>query len=402
MIPRDLEPLLAQCGLEPLRLGGRTLLPIVQGGMGIGVSAHRLAGTVASQGAVGTISSVDLRRHHPDLMLRARGLGVGPEAKCAIDAANLDALGREIRKARELSGGMGLLAMNVMRAVGEYAASIKRSLDEGIDALVVGAGLPLDLPDLAADHPRVALVPILSDSRGVHLMVRKWERKKRMPDAVVLEHPRWAGGHLGAAKVDDLNDPRFDFQRSIPETLAVLRAAGIDKCTPIIAAGGIRSIADIKRVTSLGAGGVQLGTPFAVTAEGDAHPEFKRVLAEATEEDKVEFMSVAGLPARAVLTPWLKAYLRAESRLQAVAHKKPRCTKAFDCLAQCGLRDGNVGWGQFCIDQQLAAALNGDVKRGLFFTGRGELPFGSQIRTVRELIVRLLGADVPRAIATPA
>ena len=370
--------------------------------MGIGVSAHRLAGTVASQGAVGTISSVDLRRHHPDLMLRTRGLGAGSEAKSAIDAANLEALGREIRKARALSSGMGLLAMNVMRAVGEYAASIKRSLEEGIDALVVGAGLPLDLPDLAADHPRVALVPILSDSRGVQLVVRKWERKKRMPDAVVLEHPRWAGGHLGAAKVGDLNDPRFDFERSIPETLAVLRAAGIDKCTPIIAAGGIRSIADIKRVTNLGAGGVQLGTPFAVTAEGDAHPEFKRVLAEATEEDKVEFMSVAGLPARAVLTPWLKAYLRAEPRLQAVAHKKPRCTKAFDCLAQCGLRDGNVGWGQFCIDQQLAAALGGDVKRGLFFSGRGELPFGSQIRTVRELIVRLLGADVPHATAAPA
>ena len=401
MIPRDLEPLLAQCGLEPLRLGGRTLLPIVQGGMGIGVSAHRLAGTVASQGAVGTISSVDLRRHHPDLMLRTRGLGVGPEAKSAIDAANLDALGREIRKARELASGMGLLAMNVMRAVGEYAASIKRSLEEGIDALVVGAGLPLDLPDLAADHPRVALVPILSDSRGVQLVVRKWERKKRMPDAVVLEHPRWAGGHLGAAKVSDLNDPRFDFERSIPETLAVLRSAGIDKCTPIIAAGGIRSIADIRRITNLGAGGVQLGTPFAVTSEADAHPEFKRVLAEATEEDKVEFMSVAGLPARAVLTPWLKAYLRAESRLQAVAHRKPRCTKAFDCLAQCGLRDGNVGWGQFCIDQQLAAALGGDVKRGLFFAGRGELPFGSQIRTVRELIVRLLGADVARATAAP-
>lgn len=401
MIPRDLEPLLAQCGLEPLRLGGRTLLPIVQGGMGIGVSAHRLAGTVASQGAVGTISSVDLRRHHPDLMLRTRGLGVGPEAKSAIDAANLDALGREIRKARELASGMGLLAMNVMRAVGEYAAGIKRSLEEGIDALVVGAGLPLDLPDLAADHPRVALVPILSDSRGVQLVVRKWERKKRMPDAVVLEHPRWAGGHLGAAKVSDLNDPRFDFERSIPETLAVLRAAGIDKCTPIIAAGGIRSIADIRRITNLGAGGVQLGTPFAVTSEADAHPEFKRVLAEATEEDKVEFMSVAGLPARAVLTPWLKAYLRAESRLQAVAHRKPRCTKAFDCLAQCGLRDGNVGWGQFCIDQQLAAALGGDVKRGLFFAGRGELPFGSQIRTVRELIVRLLGADVARATAAP-
>lgn len=396
-----MQPLLAQCGLAPLRLAGKTLVPIIQGGMGIGVSAHRLAGAVAAQGAVGTLSSVDLRRHHPDLMAQTRGLGVGPAAKAAIDAANLEALGREIRKARELAGGMGLLAMNVMRAVGEYVAYIRRSLDEGIDALVVGAGLPLDLPELAANHPKTALVPILSDARGVNLVVRKWERKKRMPDAVVLEHPGWAGGHLGAAKVDDLHDPRFDFERTIPETLAVLRAAGIERETPIIAAGGIRTLADIKRVISLGAGGVQLGTPFAVTAESDAHPEFKRVLAEATDTDKVEFMSVAGLPARAVLTPWLKAYLRAEPRLQAVAHKKPRCTKVFDCLAQCGLRDGNVGWGQFCIDQQLAAALNGDVKRGLFFTGRGELPFGNQIKTVRELIVRLLGGDTPR-IAAPA
>lgn len=100
------------------------------------------------------------------------------------------------------------------------------------------------------------------------------------------------------------------------------------------------------------------------------------------------------LPARAVLTPWLKAYLKAEPRLQAVAHVKPRCTKVFDCLAQCGLRDGKVGWGRFRIDQQLAAALRGDVKRGLFFRGRGALPFGAQIRSVHELLMRLLGADV--------
>ena len=115
----------------------------------------------------------------------------------------------------------------------------------------------------------------------------------------------------------------------------------------------------------------------------------------------MEFISVAGLPARAVLTPWLKAYLRAEPRLKAVAHKKPRCTKVFDCLAQCGLRDGNAAWGQFCIDQQLAAAMTGDVKRGLFFTGRGALPFGNQIRTVRELVVRLLGAE-PSLTPAPA
>ena len=395
MTDPELSALLDRSGLPPLRLAGRTLLPIVQGGMGVGISAHRLAGSVAAVGGVGTLSAVDLRRHHPDLMERTRGLGTGADAKEAINAANLEAVEREIAAARRLSGGRGLLAMNVMRAVSDYTACVRRSLRAGIDAIVVGAGLPLDLPELAADHPAVALVPILSDSRGVNLVVRKWERKKRMPDAIVLEHPAHAGGHLGAARVSDLNDPRFDFERAIPETIAILRAAGIEGSTPVIAAGGIRSLADIRRVHALGAAGVQLGTPFAVTHECDAHAEFKRVLAEAREEDKLEFTSVAGLPARAVATPWLLNYLKAEARLQAVAHVKPRCTQVFDCLAQCGLRDGKADWGQFCIDQQLAAALRGDVKRGLFFSGRGALPFGQEIRSVRELMVRLLGGDVP-------
>jgi len=399
MIPHDMQQLLARCGLAPLRLAGRAALPIVQGGMGIGVSGHRLAGTVASLGGVGTLSSVDLRRHFPDLMERTRGLGVGPAAKAAINDANLEALEREVGRARQLSGANGILAMNVMRAVGEYTACIKRSLMAGIDAIVVGAGLPLDLPDLAADHPKTALIPILSDSRGVQLLMRKWERRKRIPDAIVLEHPRLAGGHLGAARVEDVNDPRFEFERVIPETMALLRAAGVEREVPVIAAGGIRSTDDIRRVVALGASGVQLGTPFAVTHECDAHPDFKRVLAEAREEDKIEFVSVAGLPARAVNTPWLKAYLQAEARLQAVVHVKQRCTKVFDCLAQCGLRDGRPGWGQFCIDQQLAAALKGDVKRGLFFSGRGVLPFGAEIRSVRELLTRLLAGDRGQALA---
>ena len=381
-------------GLQAMQLGGRRLLPIVQGGMGIGVSAHRLAGSVAAMGGVGTLSAVDLRRHHPDLMERTQGLasrvGQDEATRQAIDAANLEAVEREIRAAREQSQGRGLLAMNVMRAVSDYAGYVKRSLEAGIDAIVVGAGLPLDLPDLAQDHPKALLVPILSDSRGVQLIVKKWERKKRLPDAIVIEHPRLAGGHLGAAKIADLNDPRFDFERVIPESLAFLRAAGIEKEIPLIAAGGIRSYEDIQRVQRLGAAGVQMGTPFAVTQEGDAHPEFKRILAEARDEDMVEFTSVAGLPARAVATPWLKAYLKIESKLQAVAHVKNRCTKAFDCLAQCGLRDGLTGWGQFCIDNQLAAAMRGDVKKGLFFRGVGALPFGEQIRSVRDLMDRML------------
>jgi len=386
-------------GLTPLRLGGRSLLPVVQGGMGVGISAHRLAGSVASLGAMGTISSVDLRRHHPDLMARTRELPAGEAAtqaaKVAINVANLEALEREIRAARVLSGGRGLLAINVMRAVGEYAPSVKRALECGIDAVVVGAGLPLDLPDLAQDHPHALLVPILSDARGVQLLVRKWERRKRLPDAIVIEHPRLAGGHLGAAKIADLADPRFDFENVIPQSLAFLRSAGIDKHIPLIAAGGVRSHADIVRLQALGAAAVQLGTPFAVTQECDAHAEFKRVLAQARDEDMVEFTSVAGLPARAVATPWLKNYLKAESKLQSVVHVKPRCTLAFDCLAQCGLRDGLAGWGQFCIDTQLAAALRGDVKKGLFFRGVGALPFGEQIRSVRELLQCLLSAARP-------
>jgi nitronate monooxygenase len=140
-------------GLRPLMLADRTLLPIVQGGMGIGVSAHRLAGTVAALGGVGTISSVDLRRHHPDLMARTQGLPPGDAARDAIDAANLEAIDREIRAARQLAQGRGLLAINVMRAVSAYGPSVTRALEAGVDAVVVGAGLPLDLPDLAQRPP---------------------------------------------------------------------------------------------------------------------------------------------------------------------------------------------------------------------------------------------------------
>ena len=389
-IDPELAAVLARGGLRSLQFGGRILLPIVQGGMGVGISAHRLAGSVAALGGVGTISSVDLRRLHPDLLQRTLDVGQGDATKAVVNAANLEALGREIAAARELSQGRGLLAINVMRAVGEYAPSVTKALECGIDAVVVGAGLPLDLPDLAQDHPQTMLVPILSDARGVALVVRKWERKKRLPDAIVIEHPRLAGGHLGAAKVADLGDPRFEFENVIPQALTFLRSAGIEREIPLIAAGGVRSFEEIARLQGLGAAAVQLGTPFAVTVEGDAHPNFKQVLAEAKDEDMVEFVSVAGLPARAVATPWLRSYLKSEARLQRLAEVKPRCTLAFDCLAQCGLRDGTGGWGQFCIDTHLAAALRGDVKRGLFFRGVGALPFGNQIRSVRELMERLL------------
>ncbi len=388
-------------GLRPLTLGDRQLLPIVQGGMGVGISAHRLAGSVAAQGAWGTIASVDLRRHHPDLMARTEGMSDGDERKKGlIQDANQEALAREIRQARELCGGQGLLAVNVMRAVSDYAASVRTALQEGIDAIVCGAGLPLDLPELAQDHPDTALVPILSDARGVALLWKKWERRQRVPSAIVIEHPGHAAGHLGAARVADVGDARFSFETVLPAVRQHIRDAGLEGRVPLIAAGGVRTCEDIQRLQALGADAAQLGTAFVVTEECDAHPNFKQVLAEARDEDLVEFTSVAGLPARAVMTPWLKKYLKAEERLQAVVQLKQRCTMAFDCLSQCGLRDGLKGWGQFCIDQRLASALRGEMNKGLFFRGRGGLPFGSQITSVRQLMERLLTPGIP--VGTPA
>ena len=382
-------------GLRPLQLAGRELLPVVQGGMGVGVSASGLAGAVARLGAMGTVSAVDLRRRHPDLMAQTGHLDKEANARELIDAANLLALDREIQGARQIAGGKGLIAVNVMKALSAYEAYVRQALASGADAIVVGAGLPLDLPEIARDFPTTALIPILSDARGVQLVVRKWEKKGRLPDAIVIEHPRLAGGHLGAAKVTDLQDPRFDFESVIPQVLAFFKSAGIEREIPLIAAGGISSHADILRLQALGAAAVQLGTAFAVTLECDADPAFKRVLAEAGQEDMVEFISVAGLPARAVRTPWLNKYLRIEYKLQANAHEKKKCNMSFDCLSHCGLRDGNPAMGQFCIDQQLGHAMAGEIDKGLFFRGAGTLPFGREIRSVQELMERLITGRQP-------
>ena len=384
-----------ESGLRMLQLSGKTLLPVVQGGMGVGVSAGGLAGTVANLGAVGTISSVDLRRLHPDLMARTGHLDKESDARQQIESANLIALDREIQKAQLLSNGRGLIAVNIMKALNQYPGYVAQSLTSGADAIVVGAGLPLDLPELAKDFPNTALIPILSDARGVQLVVRKWEKKGRLPSAIVIEHPKLAGGHLGAANIDDLNDPRFDFDVAIPAILEFFKTAGLEGQIPLIAAGGISCREDILRLQALGASAVQLGTAFAVTQECDAPLAFKEILAHAKPEDLQEFISVAGLPARAVKTPWLEKYIRIESKLQDRAHVKKKCNMSFDCLQHCGLRDGHSKMGQFCIDQQLGHALTGNVQKGLFFRGSGVLPFGESIRSVKELLFWLMSGHAP-------
>lgn len=376
--------------LPLLTLRGREVLPIVQGGMGVGISAHRLAGAVAAAGAVGTIASVDLRRLHPDLMRRLR--------KCrdpAIHgAANVEALEREIRGARELAGPDGFIAVNVMRALSNYAELVVQACKSGANAIVVGAGLPFDLPDLTERFKNVALIPILSEERGVRAILKKWARKGRLPDAIVIEHPRYAGGHLGATRLEEVNDAKFDFTRVIVEVRKVFAELGAAFTRiPLLTAGGINSYQKIKNLLALGANGVQIGTPFAVTEESDAHPNFKKVLAEAKPEEIVTFMSGAGLPARAVLTPWLKRYLAKEERLRAQAASSCHdCPSKLECLVHCGFKDHNAAAGQFCIETQLAAAQRGNIEQGLFFRGSEALPFGAEIRKVRELLERLLRA----------
>ena len=371
-------------GIQRFNIKNKSLLPLVQGGMGIGVSAHKLAGAVAKLGSMGTISSVDLRRHHPDLMLRS----TEDASKENINACNLEALDREIKAAKAHAEGNGAIAVNIMKAVSAYPEYIKQACESGADAIVVGAGLPLDLPELTADFPEVALIPILSDARGIQLVLRKWMRKNRLPDAIVIENPKFAAGHLGVADVAHVDNENYQYETALEQTQAIFEKLGIDPI-PLIVAGGIHDPQQIKRLLDLGASAVQLGSAFAVTVECDAHENFKKVLVEAEPEDIVTFMSVAGLPARAVRTPWLDSYLHKESKLQQVA-KERACSEGFDCLAYCGLRDGVAKSGQFCIDRQLAYALAGDVSRGLFFRGAEKLPLGKVIAPVKDLFDYLL------------
>lgn len=380
---------------ENFTLKGRSLLPVIQGGMGVGVSAHNLAGTVASLGGLGTISSVDQRRHHGDLMEQT----TKNRTKELIDKVNLIALDREIKKALEIAGGKGAIAVNVMRAVSEYARSVRQACESGANAVVVGAGLPLDLPDITKEFPKVALIPILSDVRGIALILRRWMRKNRLPDAIVIENPKFAAGHLGVGSIDDISKPEYESPNVIEGTLQLFKDLQIEnEKIPLIVAGGIHTHKQMTDLMNMGASGVQLGTAFAVTQEGDAHINFKTTLAEARPEDIVTLVSTAGLPMRAVRTPWVANYMEKLDRLQSIAKPRP-CTAGWDCLIKCGWRDGTPTWGQFCIDTQLAFALKGDIKRGLFFRSSEPLPFGNSIRPVKELLEYLLTGVWPAELA---
>ena len=198
---------------------------------------------------MGTISSVELRHHHADLLERARDC----RDQEVLDGLNLTALDREIRMALAIAEGRGAVAVNIMKAVSAHAQYVRQSCESGAHAIVMGAGLPLDLPDMTKDFPEVALIPILSDARGIGIVLKKWLRKNRLPDAIVIEHPRYAGGHLGATRTEEIADPRFDFEPVLSAVFELLRELGIERSRiPLIPAGGINSHEQVCTLLKLG------------------------------------------------------------------------------------------------------------------------------------------------------
>lgn len=380
---------------DPLIIRNKSLIPIVQGGMGVGVSASKLSSAVARENGIGTIASVDLRHLHEDLLAESQ---TDPTEE-KYTRLNCTALDREIRKAKADSEGKGMIAVNVMKAVKDHAAYVRQACESGADAIVMGAGLPLDLPEMTEGyHKDVALLPILSESRGINIVLKRWMKKGILPDAIVIEHPAHAAGHLGAATVAGVNDEKFEFKRVIEETMEVFKNLGLEsEKIPLVLAGGMANFEKVSTALKIwGANAVQIGTAFAVTQEGDAHVNFKKTLVGADTGQVVEFMSVAGLPARGVRTKFLNSYIKREAKLQAAAKADPRrCTQGLNCLTSCGLRDGLDKAGQFCIDIQLAAAWRGEVDKGLFFRGKDPLPFGNALRTVQETIHYLLNGTMP-------
>lgn len=287
--------------LPELRIGSvRLTLPIVQGGMGVGVSNVALASAVSRLGGLGTLSSACLDR----LVGTRLGRKVDSREAAAIEVADAKKGGHPI-------------AINIMVAlVASYGASVMGALDAGADVIVSGAGLPLKLPAIVAEHPhgdRVALVPIVSSARALDLIGRRWDKAGRRPDAVILEGPM-AGGHLGWKTAAEITDPANRLEALLPDVLESARALG---GIPVIVAGGIYTHEDILRALAIGASGVQIGTRFLATVESGADPAYKRAVVECTADDIVVATdpgSPCGLPFRTLSTAPMYAATLSKSR----------------------------------------------------------------------------------------
>jgi nitronate monooxygenase len=329
--------------LPELRIGNLACeIPIVQGGMGVGISMSGLASAVANAGGIGVLSAAMPGFRQPDRVTHMK-------------QANIRGLHEEIGRARRLTDGV--LGVNIMVALTDFADMVKVAVEEGIDIIFAGAGMPLSLPEYLPAGSGTKLAPIVSSGRAAMLICKKWQKRyDRLPDAVVVEGPM-AGGHLGF-KAEQIDDPAYALEKLVPGVLGALvpfeEKQG--RPIPVIAAGGIYTGADIHRFLEMGAAGVQLGTRFVATYECDAAPAFKQMYVAADEDDLMVIKSPVGMPGRAIRNRFLEEAANG-------ATKPRKCP--FHCLKTCDPEKS-----PYCIARALANARQGKFGYGFAFAGQ--------------------------------
>ncbi len=344
--------------------------PVIQGGMGVRISAHRLAGHVAKAGGIGLVAAAGLALNS--------GLFNGKN----FYAADREALQIELAKAREIAPE-GVIGVNCMVAVSNYDEAILASCEAGAQLIVSGAGLPLNLPGLTVDYPEVALVPIVSSVKAAQLIARKWHKGfNRLPDAIVVEDPDTAGGHLGE-KPENIGVGNYDQYATVREVKKYFQEQwNLD--IPVIAAGGVWDRADLQYALAQGADGVQMASRFVCTEECDAEDAFKQAYLKCKQEDIGLVMSPAGLPGRALIG-------NVDAVRQHDLENHLRCP--LNCLKKCTYKDCQE---RFCIVTALDRAQRGDVDTGLIFCGTNAWK-AERIETVADIFAELFPQAEPGA-----
>ncbi len=328
--------------LKPLVIGGLTAeIPIIQGGMGVGVSLSSLAGAVAKEGGIGIISAAQPGYQEKDFFTNT------------IEA-NKRALRYHIKKAKEISGG-GIIGVNVMKATQNYAEYVTCCVEAGADMIISGAGLPVDLPEILGDAS-AKYAPIVSSVKAAKVLLQRWEKRKlRMPDFIVIEGPK-AGGHLGfqPEAIQKYETESYDDEvRSIVEYIKTWEEK-LNRPMPVIFAGGVYDRGDIDHYIALGCAGVQMATRFVATVECDASEAFKEAYIKAKKEDITIVKSPVGMPGRAIRNSYMA---RREKEREEVK-------KCFRCLEHC-----NPATTPYCISMALIRAVEGDIDNSLVFCG---------------------------------
>lgn len=338
-------------------------IPLIQGGMGVGISLSKLAGAVMREGGMGVISAAHPGYRKPDFWQNSK-------------ACNVEAIIEEVKKAKVLSKGKGLCAVNVMVASRDYETYVKACVEAGADAIISGAGLPLHLPEIVKDAD-ILLAPIVSSGKAASLILRSWKRhSNRIPDFIVIEGAL-AGGHLGFKKEEVLNESYASLDDILKDVLALLPPYEEEAARkiPVFVAGGIYTKEDIKHYQSMGAYGVQMGTRFIATTECDANERYKQMFVNAKKEDIAIVKSPAGLPGRAIMTPFMKEH----------ENKRAIPTHCIGCMLPC-----KIDSTPYCISEALIHAVKGEVEEGLVFAGANAYRI-DKIVTVHELIHELFG-----------